>query len=132
MLRVQKPSADVLVTLFEGQPIEDGLRLAAELRQAGLRGRALLARYQPVALLDILAAIDHRIAIAFDPETEMEPIAIRRKCKQYAEKFVKLQKGQMQRLLTMADYDDPYLTMSPAYEADIVETFAARAIAAMG
>jgi histidyl-tRNA synthetase len=34
---VQKPSADVLVTLFEGQPIEDGLRLAAELRLAGLR-----------------------------------------------------------------------------------------------
>jgi histidyl-tRNA synthetase len=34
---VQKPSADVLVTLFEGQPIEDGLRLAAELRAAGLR-----------------------------------------------------------------------------------------------
>ncbi len=34
---VQKPSADVIVTLFEGQPIEDGLRLAAELRQAGLR-----------------------------------------------------------------------------------------------
>lgn len=34
---VQKPSADVLVTLFEGQPLDDGLRLAAELRQAGLR-----------------------------------------------------------------------------------------------
>jgi histidyl-tRNA synthetase len=34
---VQKPSADVVVTLFEGQPIEDGLRLAAELRGAGLR-----------------------------------------------------------------------------------------------
>jgi histidyl-tRNA synthetase len=34
---VQKPSADVLVTLFEGQPVEDGLRLAGELRQAGLR-----------------------------------------------------------------------------------------------
>jgi histidyl-tRNA synthetase len=34
---VQKPSADVLVTLFEGQPIGDGLGLAAELRQAGLR-----------------------------------------------------------------------------------------------
>jgi histidyl-tRNA synthetase len=34
---VQKPSADVLVTLFEGQPIEEGLRLAAELRRGGLR-----------------------------------------------------------------------------------------------
>jgi histidyl-tRNA synthetase len=34
---VHKPSADVIVTLFEGQPIEDGLRLAADLRGAGLR-----------------------------------------------------------------------------------------------
>ncbi len=34
---VQKPSADLFVTLFEGQPIEHGLRLAGELRAAGLR-----------------------------------------------------------------------------------------------
>jgi histidyl-tRNA synthetase len=34
---VQKPSADVIVTLFEGQPIEDGLRLAGDLRGAGVR-----------------------------------------------------------------------------------------------
>jgi histidyl-tRNA synthetase len=34
---VQKPSADVIVTLFEGQPIEDALRLAADLRGAGVR-----------------------------------------------------------------------------------------------
>jgi histidyl-tRNA synthetase len=34
---VQKPAADVVVTLFEGQPIEEGLRLAAELRGSGLR-----------------------------------------------------------------------------------------------
>jgi histidyl-tRNA synthetase len=32
---VQKPSADVLLTLFEGEPIEDALRLAADLRAEG-------------------------------------------------------------------------------------------------
>ncbi|XAM01691.1 isoleucine--tRNA ligase [Phycisphaeraceae bacterium D3-23] len=55
---------------------------------------------------------------------DMEPIQVRRKCKTYAEKFVKLQKGQMQRLLTMADYDDPYLTMLPKYEAGVLDVFA--------
>ncbi|MDQ3487342.1 MAG: histidine--tRNA ligase [Acidobacteriota bacterium] len=30
-------SADVMVTLFEGEPLEEGLRLARELRDAGLR-----------------------------------------------------------------------------------------------
>ena len=30
-------AADVMVTLFEGEPLEEGLRLAHELRAAGLR-----------------------------------------------------------------------------------------------
>ena len=52
--------------------------------------------------------IEHKVMQDLgDKAREMEPIQIRRKCKTYAEKFVKLQKGQMQRLLTMADYDDP-------------------------
>jgi histidyl-tRNA synthetase len=34
---VQKPSADVMVTLFEGQPAEDALKLAADPRAAGVR-----------------------------------------------------------------------------------------------
>jgi histidyl-tRNA synthetase len=33
---LQRASADVIVTLFEGEPIEDSLRLAADLRRAGL------------------------------------------------------------------------------------------------
>jgi isoleucyl-tRNA synthetase len=49
---------------------------------------------------------------------------LRRKCKAYAEKFVKLQTGQMKRLLTLADYADPYLTMNPRYEAAVLEVFA--------
>ena len=34
---VRRGAADVLVTLFEGEPIEEALRLAAELRGGGLR-----------------------------------------------------------------------------------------------
>ena len=34
---LDRASADVLVTLFEGEPIEEALRLAADLRGAGLR-----------------------------------------------------------------------------------------------
>lgn len=51
-------------------------------------------------------------------------MAIRRECQKYAEKYVKLQAGQMQRLLTLADYDDPYLTMAPAFEGSTLELFA--------
>ncbi len=69
--------------------------------------------------------IEHKVMQDLGEQArEMEPIAIRRKCKTYAEKFVKLQKGQMQRLLTMADYEDPYLTMLPKYERGVIEVFA--------
>lgn len=34
---VQTASADVMITLFEGEPVEDALRLAADLRDAGTR-----------------------------------------------------------------------------------------------
>ncbi len=55
---------------------------------------------------------------------DMKPIQVRRKCKTSAEKFVKLQTGQMKRLLTVADYADPYLTMNPCYEGAVLEVFA--------
>ncbi len=51
-------------------------------------------------------------------------MAVRRECRKYAEKYQKVQAGQMKRLLTLADYDDPYLTMDPGYEASVLEVFA--------
>ncbi len=57
-------------------------------------------------------------------EEDVRRIAIRRECAAYAEKFIKLQAGQMKRLLTLADYDHPYLTMDPIFEARTLEVFA--------
>jgi isoleucyl-tRNA synthetase len=51
-------------------------------------------------------------------------MAVRRACEQDASKFVKLQAGQMQRLLTLADYESPYLTMHHSYEGAVLEAFA--------
>ncbi|MEL7087287.1 MAG: class I tRNA ligase family protein, partial [Planctomycetota bacterium] len=59
-----------------------------------------------------------------DAAKSLGPLKVRQKCKSYAEKFVKTQSKQMQRLLTMADYDDPYLTMAPKYEAGVLGVFA--------
>lgn len=55
---------------------------------------------------------------------DIRRMAIRRECQASAKKFIKLQSGQMQRLLTMAAYDEPYLTMVPEYEAATLEVFA--------
>jgi isoleucyl-tRNA synthetase len=51
-------------------------------------------------------------------------MAVRRECAKYAEKSIKLQMGQMKRLLTLADYEHPYITMEPGYEKAVLEVFA--------
>ena len=44
----------------------------------------------------------------------------RRACRRYAEKFVKLQATDFQRLGVLGDWDRPYLTMTSDYQASIV------------
>jgi isoleucyl-tRNA synthetase len=48
---------------------------------------------------------------------------IRDLCKKYASKYVRLQSKQFKSLGVFADYDNPYLTMIPAYEKNILEVF---------
>ncbi len=54
----------------------------------------------------------------------LEAMQIRKRCHDDAEKYIKIQSRQMQRLMTLADYGNPYLTMDSAYEASVLEVFA--------
>ena len=54
----------------------------------------------------------------------MSKTEIRQRCKKYASKYVKLQSKQFQELGIFGDFDDPYLTFKPQYEAGILEVFA--------
>ena len=54
-------------------------------------------------------------------------IALRRHSREYAAKWVKIQREEFERLGGWGEWDDPYLTMDPRFEAEIVETFAALA-----
>ncbi|HEX7228780.1 MAG TPA: isoleucine--tRNA ligase, partial [Candidatus Binatia bacterium] len=42
---------------------------------------------------------------------------IRRLCKEYAEKYVSIQREEFKRLGVLGDWERPYLTLNPAYEA---------------
>jgi len=57
------------------------------------------------------------------PEAERK-MFVRKACQAYAAKFVDLHKGQMSRLLTLADYPNPYLTMSKSFEGATLEVLA--------
>ena len=46
-----------------------------------------------------------------------EPSVIRAKCEEVAKHFIGRQKEQFQRLGVLGDWEKPYLTMNPAYEA---------------
>jgi len=51
-------------------------------------------------------------------------LEIRKLCKQYASKYVKLQTKQFKELGVFGDFENPYLTLKPQYEAGICEVFA--------
>ncbi len=54
---------------------------------------------------------------------EMPAVSVRRACREYAQKYVDLQRSQFERIGVFGRWDAPYLTMSFAYEAAILETF---------
>ncbi len=55
---------------------------------------------------------------------EMGPVEFRRACRAYAEKFVRIQRDEFERLGILGEWDAPYLTMSPHYQAAIARTLA--------
>ena len=55
---------------------------------------------------------------------EMTALDVRHHCAEYAEKYVGIQSEQFQRLGILGDWQNPYLTMRPAYEASTLEVFA--------
>ena len=54
---------------------------------------------------------------------EMDPVAVRRACREYAQKYLDLQRSQFLRMGIFGRWSEPYATMDPAYEARIAETF---------
>jgi isoleucyl-tRNA synthetase len=50
-------------------------------------------------------------------------VEIRKRCREYASKFVDIQRGQFKRLGVFGDWEDPYLTMRFDYQATIVREF---------
>ena len=54
---------------------------------------------------------------------QMDPIAVRQACREYAQKFIDLQRTQFKRLGVLGRWEKPYSTMNFPYEARIAEAF---------
>lgn len=69
--------------------------------------------------------IEHKITTELGPKArEMSTVEIRQRCHEYAQKYVHVQAEQFQRLGILGEWSNPYLTMAPEYEAEILEVFA--------
>jgi isoleucyl-tRNA synthetase len=55
---------------------------------------------------------------------ELSPLEVRQKCEAFARKFIDIQREQFKRLGVFGDWEHPYLTMDPKYEAEILRAFA--------
>ncbi len=69
----------------------------------------------------------HGLPIEFKVVKEtrgLSPLEVRQRSEQFARKFVDIQREQFKRLGVLGDWDHPYLTLSPAYEAEILRSFA--------
>ena len=56
-------------------------------------------------------------------KANMSLAEIRQECRNYAARFVELQRQEFKRLGILGEWDSPYLTMSNEYEATIARTF---------
>ncbi len=69
------------------------------------------------------------IELAVDKELgrkkrEMSSIEIRRACRAFAKKWVSIQREEFKRLGVLGRWEEPYLTMTPQYEATVVRELA--------
>src|SRR5213083_305659 len=55
---------------------------------------------------------------------DLAPLEVRKRCEAFARKFIDIQREQFKRLGVFGDWAHPYLTMNPAYEAEILRAFA--------
>src|SRR6187401_1728615 len=67
----------------------------------------------------------HGLPIEFKVVKEsrgLSPAEVRRRSEEYARKYVAIQREQFQRLGVLGEWEKPYLTLEPAYEADIIRS----------
>ncbi len=126
--RAGKPS----FVLHDGPPyanghIHLGTVLNKILKDVIVRSRSMSGRDAPYRPgwdchgLPIELKVDRNLGAK---KREMSPIEFRRACRAYAEKYVGVQRQEFERLGVLGEWDDPYLTMSPDYQATIVRQLA--------
>src|SRR6478609_4899497 len=127
--QIQKSRAEAeLFVLHDGPPFANGdvhmgTALNKILKDFVVKSRTMLGKRAPY----VPGWDCHGLPIEYKgvkESRELSPLEVRKRCEAFARKFIDIQRGQFKRLGVFGDWEHPYLTMDPKYEAEILRAFA--------
>ncbi|MFO8058381.1 MAG: isoleucine--tRNA ligase [bacterium] len=69
--------------------------------------------------------IEHQVDIQLgDQKDRVDPAQKRKLCREYADKYLDIQREEFKRMLVLGEWDNPYVTMDYRYEANIARELA--------
>ncbi|MEA3209918.1 MAG: isoleucyl-tRNA synthetase [Chthoniobacter sp.] len=127
--RIQEARQDApLFVLHDGPPFANGdvhmgTALNKILKDLVVKSRTMLGFRAP-----FVPGWDcHGLPIEFKVVKEsrgLTPLEVRRRSEEYARKYIDIQRAQFKRLGVFGDWENPYLTLAPGYEAEVLRAFA--------
>src|SRR5881396_1832069 len=127
--QIQKSRKDrELFVLHDGPPFANGdvhmgTALNKILKDFVVKSQTMLGKRAPY----VPGWDCHGLPIEYKVVKESRDLAlleVRKRCEAFARKFIDIQREQFKRLGVFGDWEHPYLTMNPAYEAEILRAFA--------
>ena len=125
---IEKRKGSPSFILHDGPPFANGdvhmgTALNKVLKDLVVKSKTMAAHFAP-----FIPGWDcHGLPIEFKVVKEAQnlaPAEVRTRSEEYARKFIDIQRGSFKRLGVFGDWANPYLTLAPTYEADIMRTFA--------
>lgn len=126
--QIQEARADApLYVLHDGPPFANGdvhmgTALNKVLKDFVIKSRTMLGWRAP-----FVPGWDcHGLPIEFKVVKEsagLSPVEVRKRSEAYARGFIDIQRNQFRRLGVLGDWENPYLTLDPAYEASVIRAF---------
>ncbi|MEY2512572.1 MAG: isoleucyl-tRNA synthetase [Verrucomicrobiota bacterium] len=127
--QIQKARADAeLFVLHDGPPFANGdVHMGTALNKI-LKDLVVKSKTMAGFRAPYVPGWDcHGLPIEFKVVKEsrgLSPLEVRKKSEAFARKFVDIQREQFKRLGVFGDWEHPYLTLNPSYEAEILRAFA--------
>src|SRR5437763_13801292 len=127
--QIQTARADAeLFVLHDGPPFANGdVHMGTALKQI-LKDLVVKAKTMAGLRAPYLPGWDcHGLPIEYKVVKEsrgLSPLEVRKRSEAFARKFIDIQREQFKRLGVFGEWENPYLTLNPRYEAEILRAFA--------